>query len=347
VTGADQHERPGIDGADRVGQLVRLAGRRPMPDPAHMARARTAAHEEWRRLVRRRTWRTSLWGVTAAVLALATVGALVWRQRPAPAAPAVAVEIGVVEAVKGTVTVTRANGVSQAVVRGARLRAGDRIETGADGRTVMSMGGTSVRLDRGSAAGLGGAAVALTRGAVYVDTGAARSDAKAAHSQSSLRVPTPLGTVHHVGTQFEVRLTGRDPGADELRVSVREGAVILDRAGDRWTSRAGERLLVRAGRSVERQSLAPSAPDWAWIQDVPRPFRLEGATVPQFLDWASRELGARWEYGRPDMQRRVDRVVLHGSLEDLTPDEALAAVLPTCGLRVTRFSDQLLVFDAR
>jgi hypothetical protein len=343
---ADPHDRTDVDGTDRVGQLVRLAGRRPMPAPAHMARARTAAHEEWRRLVRRRTWRTSLWGVTAAVLAIAAVGALVWRQRPEPAAPAVAVEIGVVEVVKGRVIVTRADGGPRAVARGARLRAGDRLETGADGRTVLSLGGASVRLDHASAADLAGDALALARGAVYVDTGAARADA-AAHPQSGLRVSTPLGTVHHVGTQFEVRLTGREVGGDELRVSVREGAVILDRAGARWTSRAGERLLVRAAGPVEQQALAPFGPDWAWLQDVPQPFRLDGATAPQFLDWAGRELGARWEYGRPNMRRRVERIVLHGSLEDLTPDEALAAVLPTCGLRVVRDRDRLVVSETR
>jgi len=68
--------------------------------------------------------------------------------------------------------------------------------------------------------------------------------------------------------------------------------------------------------------------------------------VPRFLDWASRELGTRWEYGRPEMRRRVEPIVLHGSLEGLTPDEALAAVLPTCGLTVVRDRDRLVVFDA-
>ena len=341
MSGADQQGRP-----DPVGELVKLAGRRPMPDPAHMARARIAAHDEWRRVVRRRAWRTSLWGVTAAVLAIATVGGvLVWRQRaqpPGPAATAVAVEIGVVEVIKGTVIMTGADGVSHALARGARLRAGDRIETGADGRTVLSIAGVSVRLDHASAANLAGDALALARGAVYVDTGLAPPDAKAAHSLSALRVSTPLGTVQHIGTQFEVRLDD-----EALRVSVREGAVIVESAGARVTSRAGERLLVRTDRPVERQTVAQSARDWAWIQEVPRPFGLDGATVPRFLDWASRELGARWEYGRPEMRRRVEPIVLHGSLEGLTPDEALAAVLPTCGLRVVRDRDRLMVFDAR
>jgi hypothetical protein len=43
-------------------------------------------------------------------------------------------------------------------------------------------------------------------------------------------------------------------------------------------------------------------------------------------------LGVAWQYEDPDMQDRVQRTVLHGSIDGLTPDEALAAVLPTCGL---------------
>lgn len=342
MTGTGPHGRPDVEGANRVGQLVRLAGRRPMPDPAHVARARTAAHEEWRRLVRRRTWRRPVWGLTAAVLALATVGALVWRQPLEPAAPVVGVDMGVVEVVKGMVLVRRADGWPHAVARGARLRAGNRIETGTDGRTVLSIAGASVRLNHASAVDLSGDALALARGAVYVDTGAVEPGANVAHPQAGLRVSTPLGTVSHLGTQFEVRFSG-----DELRVSVREGAVAVDRADERWTSQAGERLLVRADRPVERRPLAPFAPEWTWIQDVPQPFRLDGATVPQFLDWASRELGARWAYERPEMRRRAQHIVLHGSLDDLTPDEALAAVLPTCGLRAVRARDRLVVVEAR
>ena len=42
---------------DQIGQLLRLAGRRPMPDPADMRRAREAAHAEWTLVVQQRTWR--------------------------------------------------------------------------------------------------------------------------------------------------------------------------------------------------------------------------------------------------------------------------------------------------
>ena len=72
-----------------------------------------------------------------------------------------------------------------------------------------------------------------------------------------------------------------------------------------------------------------------------QPFVLEGATLARFLDWAARQQGWRWTYADPTMRARFDRVVLHGTLEDLTVPEALDAVLPTCGLAVRRAGDLL------
>ena len=42
------------DSRDPIGQLVKLAGRRPLPDPARTNRAREAARAEWTHLVGRR-----------------------------------------------------------------------------------------------------------------------------------------------------------------------------------------------------------------------------------------------------------------------------------------------------
>jgi len=55
-------------------------------------------------------------------------------------------------------------------------------------------------------------------------------------------------------------------------------------------------------------------------------------SVPAFLQWVSREHGWLWEYDDVSLRHRVERIVLHGSIDGLAPEEALAAVLPTCGL---------------
>jgi hypothetical protein len=58
---------------------------------------------------------------------------------------------------------------------------------------------------------------------------------------------------------------------------------------------------------------------------------------------ASREQGLRWEYSDSSIKPRAERIVLHGSVDGLTPEETLDAVLPTCGLTTRRDADRLIV----
>jgi hypothetical protein len=299
--------RPTTTGAretDLIGPLLKLAGRRPTPDPSHMATARAAAREEWARVVKRGVWRVSLWKLSAAALIVVALGNVIWlaRRPSSPSTTTRGPEVTTLQAVTGPVLVTN-SALGEPVVAhaGMRLRHGDRVETTGDSR------------------------------AVYVDTGTG------AH-HTALRVHTAFGIVDHLGTQFEVRLRDRT-----LRVSVREGSVAVEHRGTRSTSHAGERLILAADRPVERQTIETFAADWRWTTDVASRFDLEGAAVPEFLDWATRELGMAWEYNPPDMGGRVTQIVLHGSIEGLTPDEALAAVLPTCGLTFYQERGRIIV----
>jgi ferric-dicitrate binding protein FerR (iron transport regulator) len=245
-----------------------------------------------------------------------------------------AAEIATLQTVTGAVLVTGTEFSERVVARaGMRLRAGDRVQTSEGSRAAFLVGGNgSIRLDRGTSVVLAGAdRVRLDQGAVYVDTGAGPHE-------SALHVQTEFGIVDHLGTQFEVRLHDRT-----LRVSVREGSVAVEHGGTRSTSHAGERLILAADRPVERQAIETFAADWRWTTDVASRFDLEGAAVPEFLDWATRELGMAWEYHPPDMGGRVTQIVLHGSIEGLTPDEALGAVLPTCGLRFYQERGRIIV----
>jgi hypothetical protein len=168
-------------------------------------------------------------------------------------------------------------------------------------------------------------------GTVYVD-----SDPQ--QSRGSLVVATPLGTVRHVGTQFEVRL---QPASLDGRV--REGEVSIENRTARLTATAGEALLLREDRPIERRRIASSDPGWTWVTTMAAPFILEGATVPSFLQWVSREEGLQWEYADAAARRVADRAVLHGSIDGLTPAEALLAVLPAAGLTSKRQGDRLII----
>ena len=54
-------------------------------------------------------------------------------------------------------------------------------------------------------------------------------------------------------------------------------------------------------------------------------------------------MGMAWAYNPPDMGGRVRQSVLHGSIEGLTPDEALVAVLPPCGLTFYQEGGRIIV----
>jgi len=337
VTGPDRSRDAHTGGSDRVGELVRLAGRRPVPDPAQMSRARAAAHHEWVRVVERRTWRLPFWPLGAAAIAAGVIGAAVWFPLRRPSAPVPGAEIATLQTVTGSVRVASAGEPPRTVsAAGLRIRAGDRIETMADGRAAVIMpGAVSVRFDRASTAVFESAGrLVLANGAVYVDAGP--------HAAPALRVETPFGVVRHIGTQFEVRL---DRSA--LTVRVREGSVAVETSGSQLHSKAGEAIVVTSGRPPERQAIATSGPEWLWVSAMARPFRLEGASAPAFLDWVSREEGWRWEYASPSLRDRIARIVLHGSIDGLTPEEALAAVLPTCGLTSRLDGDRLIVGAVR
>jgi ferric-dicitrate binding protein FerR (iron transport regulator) len=333
----DAYDRAEQDGAGdiRIAQLLKLAGRRPMPEAAQMARARAAARAEWISVTNARRWRA--WRLTLAAAAAAlTVSLGAWLLIQRPAAPVAGVEVAMVERLVGAAAAIDEAGVRRGLDPGAALRAGDRIEVGdRDSAALALPDGLSLRLDSRTIATLEPGAVRLAAGAIYIDSGSNRAAAPVV-------VRTSLGTVRHVGTQFEVRLQ-----KDSLRVNVREGTVVLEQGNDRWIAHAGSALLAAPGRPPERSTAPASGPGWEWVAALARPFQLEGATLAAFLDWAAREEGLRWAFADEALARRVGGTVLHGSIDGLTPQEALAAVLPTCGLTSHRDGERLIVSAAR
>jgi len=82
-----------------------------------------------------------------------------------------------------------------------------------------------------------------------------------------------------------------------------------------------------------RAPLAPTAADWSWVADVTPPFSIEGRSVEDFLVWAARETGRTIVYTSSDAARQARSVTLSGTVEGLTPDEAVQAVLSTTSLQ--------------
>lgn len=361
-----------IDVDAPVAELIRLAGRRPEPAPFRAARARLAVEAEWRRAVRRRT-RRSLWGLAsiAAAIALLAAGAFVARQLlRAPVSSsgtttsAPAASVATLARVVGRVDVVMPGQAVRPMHAGDAIAAGAAIDTTAGGRAALLLaGGTSLRLDAGSRLVMESASrVSLERGTVYVDaarrnpTAAARPTGQTADPSSSgssassglsatagVEVVTTHGVVREIGTQFEVRAVG-----SAIEVRVREGEVRVDREARAQVAVArAESVRIEADSTVERRPFPVDGSYWAWVEEIAPPFALEGASLENFLRWVSREQGWGWRFTDDDAARHGATVVLHGSIDGLTPAEALDAVLPTCGMTHEILKSELVVSLAR
>ena len=311
------------DDEQATAHLLHLAGPRPEVSAERAARVRAAVHERWQAGTRRRRIHRGVWAAAALV---ATAASVAWWLRPVSVDPA---PLGDVVA-----RVERVEGTPGALVPGGAVRARDWIVTDATARAALRLGdGTSIRIDRASRARLVAPTVIdLAAGAVYLDTG---------RDSTHLEVRTAFGTAHDIGTQFEVRL---DSAA--VRVRVRSGIVELRRGGESVSARAGTELTVSSGGATHR-AIPANAPDWAWAVDLAPVFEIEGRTVSAFLDHVAREQGWTVRYADAALTRDASSIILHGSVADLSPLEAIAVALPASGLSHRLDDDVLLVFRDR
>ncbi len=318
--------------ADMVERLLKVAGVReepPREDYERVLAAATAALWAQRsRQRRQRGLRTA--GLAAALLAGVAV---VLRLVPAPAAPAAA------ERVVGEAIVLGTGDDFWRPLRAADgpLAAGDTIRTTAGGRVALRLAsGASLRIDELTEVVLASAGrMELRRGAVYVDSGAeARSD-------GVVEVVTAMGTARDVGTQFQVRVS-----LEALRVWVREGVVALQ-YGTQSASAAGEQLTLWSSGVLERAALLRSDPGWGWIESVAVAPPIDNRPLASVLAWIGRETGREIRYSSADAEQRARTVILHGSVHDLVPLDALDAALATTDLGYTLLPDGAILIRPR
>jgi ferric-dicitrate binding protein FerR (iron transport regulator) len=325
-------------GDDPVGALLKVAGRRQTAPGEVVDRVFASTHQEWRRMVRRRrrnAWGVGVLGSLAACLALVLgVGSLIDERPPAgPSSRPAAAQVATVEVVVGdTARLRRADGAvaAEPVAEADTVLAGSTITTGAGGVALRLADGGSLRL--GSATEvrfLGRNDVRLAAGVLYLDGGTGGA--------SRLGVHTEVGIVRERGTQFEVRILDR-----EVRVRVREGAVVVERE-EPVVASAGHELRIGHAGAVSRRPISASDESWGWILDLAPSFDLAGRSLGDFLGWFARETGKEVVFSAADEAGRLSAIVLYGSVDGMRPDEALATVLPTCGLRAVESEDAIAI----
>ena len=314
-----EDRREPMDDRDDIARLVRLAGKRQAVPQERTDRVKAAARAQWQGEVQRRSRKRYAWAAAGLAAAASLVLAFALGIVPlGPDAPT-GRTMTLVEALTGSVTA--AEGGTLEV--GSELRPGSELVTAESSRAAIRLAsGHSVRLDASSHIRLlDDGSLALDRGALYVDSGPDTNP-------TALVVHTPRGVIEEIGTQFEVRLDDDD----SVRVRLREGKVIVHEEDADHELQVGTELELGADGSVTRRALATHGPEWDWIVGVTPMLDLEGETAMAFLEWAARERGWKLAFADESVARSASEIVLGGTLERVTVDQALDAVLPTCNL---------------
>jgi ferric-dicitrate binding protein FerR (iron transport regulator) len=311
------------DSERSIARLIKLAGERDMPTPESTERARLAAHESWSRMLaerapapRRSRIRTMVgFAIAAGIAALAVV---TWTERGAPAPTELVARIATLT---GGATLREERGEILARVA-LPIHSGTTLST-SEGRVALTFGDSlSLRIDRQTRLRFDNRnQVTLLEGVLYVDSGGI-------NAVPALSIETPAGVVRHVGTQFQVYVSG-----NTTRVRVREGRVLLERASGASTDiAAGDELRV-AGEELRWQRGLPSfGAEWEWSAGIAPALEIENRPLAEFLAWMAREHGWQVQYADETLQHRTLDIRLHGSLEPLDSAAMLERVALVTGV---------------
>lgn len=312
--------------AELARERIARAGARPPIPPEDFRAIRDAAHDEWRRTVARRSSRR--WILPLAAV-LAGIAVFSWWSAVRPTSVPARSVAATVEKVAGRVT-SILERAPEALRRGEEVGAGSLLSTAPEGRLSLRLAtGTAVRLDGATRARLRSAdLIEVEEGGLYVDT----------ERGADLVVHTPAGAIRPVGTRFEARVA---QGSTTLRV--REGRARIDGARAALDAEAGEAVTVHADGRVERRRSAADDVAWRWTLEAAPVPPIEGTSLHAFLEWYAREAGLEVRYGDAALEAGSRETTLHGSVEHLTPSEALETVSLSSGVQALARDGRLTV----
>jgi ferric-dicitrate binding protein FerR (iron transport regulator) len=325
--------------------LLRLAGERAEIPLGIESRVRHRVQEAWRASTTapngdrvyaevQKTWRRDAmrnrvirWLAPLGVAASAALVFIALSQPEATPPQAVATVAGVVAP----------NATPSDYQAGSSVYEGDLIATGPGGGVSLLLArNVSLRIDENTRVQVdAGDRFTLLNGRVYADTG------QFIYRDGGLIVETAFGRVRDIGTQFAVAADSAS-----LDISVREGRVELTRETETQAARMGERLTLVDGQGASISRLDTHDPYWNWIADLTPAFDMTNKSLLDFLKWAARETGRELRFTTDESRMFAMRTDVYGSVDGLTPDEALAAILSTTSLDY-RIERDKVVLDRR
>jgi hypothetical protein len=219
---------------------------------------------------------------------------------------------------------------------GGALRVDDTLTTRGSALVSLSRGGT-LRIAAGSVLGVTGVTqLSVERGLIYVDLPPDSTHA------NPLRVMTRAGAVEHLGTEFEVMSDDQ-----AVRIRVREGQIQFLGRSQTIVANAGTELLAMPGGPVTQRPVDTFGRDWLWTVALAPNYEIEGHRLIGFLYWVSRELGRPLEFADDPAREVARQTILHGSVNDQAPLDALSTVLATTSLTYDISGDTLRIYVRR
>ena len=330
------------DESDALAKLLKLAGPRAEIPRGLELRTYELVRREWQASTKqsdgmkiykkvRRAWRRDArldmlmrWALPMGGVAAAILAIFVLTQPVPPAAVAVATVSKVVMPAAAT----------SRYLEDRTLFAGETVVTGAgEGLSLLLARSESLRIDENTQIRIDAKdRFTLMKGRVYADTG------QFVYRDGGLTIETPFGSVTDVGTQFSVSST-----YESLDVAVREGRVDISDDNTALVVVVGERMTLKQNMDPSISKIGARDEYWNWVTDLAPDFDVENGSLFDFLEWVARETGRKLIFENDELRMSAMREDIHGQISNLSPDDALRAVLPTTSVRYRIEADKIVI----
>ncbi|WP_395373925.1 FecR domain-containing protein [Marinicella sp. W31] len=306
-----------------IEELLTQAGRRTRPSPEMEKEVFEAVHAQWKKVHRTPFYKKSYPLLIAASIAFFSFMSIYLFNLPE------ASEADYIQKlqIRGQVHTSDDRENWQLLAVNQSMNIGDYIRTDKDNRLLVKLdNGNILKLDENTEIQLlGRHQMALFEGAVYVDSDHATQN-------NALEIKTDAATIHHIGTQYSVRLLPND----QVTILVRSGQVAFATEAIASEINKGSEVVFSASEIVEKNTITTYDDKWIWTQQISEDFNIQDKNLVEYLNWVSEETGypIHWE-NRADQNKSIG-IVLSGSIRGLGALESLEVVMPT-----TRFGYDL------